>query len=490
MSGIPRGAIRIGIGLQAVAVVVLFVAANYFAFENYARWDFSRSRDILLSTQTRRVIREFKKPLSITVIVSPTMFGPAGQILNDVRNLMNEIQFSGRERVAVEYVDPTRDLARMRELQAKYRFTTADSLIVLESDGRSRIIGIAELGDFDMSPVARGESPQLLAFRGEQVLAGAMIGLLRPESQAVYFLQGHGEPTLGQGSPIAVFSDYLIKQNAKVAALSFASSDAVPADAAALVVVAPKFDLEPREEAVLTAWLKARARILVLLDPSANTPRLRGILASQGITPQDDRVLRTVKLPFATGILREVTGEILPTTEFTRRLQGMQVMFAGETQSLALDQKLAEKETIQLRPLVVAAEEFWGERDYAPNLPGGVRYDDGKDNGQPVYVAASAERGGVEDDRVEVHTSKVIAVGSSQFAFDASATPQGMDFLLSAVNSLLDRNKITGVAAKSVSHFALNLTDAQLSRIALFTMVVIPGISALFGLAVWWRRRS
>ena len=490
MNRIPRTGIRIGLGLQVIAMLVLFAAANYLGFEYYTRIDCSRSQKFALSPQTRRVIREFKKPVNIIVISSPTFLSPVTQILGDVRNLLAEIQYSGRERIAIEFIDPTRDLARMRELQGKYKFTSADNLIILDSDGRSRFLNIGDMADFDMRPAAQGEAPRLLAFRGEQVLTGALIGLLRPESQVVYFLQGHGEPPLGSTSPVAVLVDYVQKQNAKVDVLSLASSDAVPADAAALVVLAPKFDLDERERAVLSAWLKLRGRLLVLLDPAAATPRLLSILASNGIVPQDDRVLRTVKLPFTTGILREVTGEILPTTEFTRRLEGTAVLFAGATQSLKLDQELAEKQKIRLRPLIQAAEEFWGETNYAPNQPQGVHYDDGIDHGQPLYVAASADRGGVDDDRVEVQTSRLIVVGSSQFAFDASATPQGMDFLLSSINSLLDRGKLSGVTAKSVTHFALNLTDEQLGRIALCTMVVLPGLCGLAGILVWWRRRT
>jgi len=494
MNRIPRTGIRISIGLQVVAMLVLFAGVNYLGFEYYTRADCSRSQKFALSPQTRRVIREFKevKPVKVFVISSPTFLSPVTQILGDVRNLLAEVQHSGRERVVIEFIDPTRDLTRMRELQGKYKFTNADCLIILDCDGRSRFLNIGDMADFDMRPAAQGEAPRLVAFRGEQVLTGALIGLLRPELQAVYFLQGHGEPALGPSSPVAVLVDYIQKQNAKVDVLSLASSDAVPADAAALVILSPKFDLDERETAILSAWLKLRGRLFVLLDPNAKTPRLHSILAANGIVPQDDRVLRTIKLPFnSVGILREVTGEILPTTEFTRRLEGTTVLFAGATQSLKLEQGLAEKQKIRLRPLIQAAEEFWGETNYAPNQPQGVHYDDGIDHGQPLYVAASADRDGVEDDRVEVQTSRLIVVGSSQFAFDAAATPQGMDFILSSINSLLDRGKLlSGVTAKSVTHFALNLTDEQLGRIALFTMVVLPGLSGLAGLLVWWRRRT
>ena len=487
--GIPRTGIRIRIALQALAVLVVFVLVNYLSFTNYARIDCSRSQKFVLAAQTKSALREFKKPVQIIVISSATFLSPVSLIFGDVRNLLKEIQFSGRERVKVDYVDPTRDLTRIRELQGKYKFTNADNLIILDCDGRSRFLNMTEMADFDMRPMTHGDPPRLLAFRGEQALTGALISILHPEQKVIYFLQGHGEPPLGNGSPIALLVDYIQKQNAKVAPLSLSSSDTLPADAGALVIIAAKFDLDAREAALITAWLRARGRVIVLLDPDSDTPRLHSILSAVGITPHNDRVLRTVKLPMATGILREVTGEILPSTEMTRRLEGMTVLFPGGTQSLGLDQPLAEKEKIQLRPLIQAAEEFWGETDYAPNNPKGVHYDEGIDNGQPLMVAASADRNGVEDDRVGVQTSRLIVVGNARFANDASISPQGMDFILGAVNSLLDR-KLAGVTPKTVSHFALNLTDAQLGRLAFITMLVIPGCAAFLGFFVWWRRRA
>jgi ABC-type uncharacterized transport system involved in gliding motility auxiliary subunit len=95
----------------------------------------------------------------------------------------------------------------------------------------------------------------------------------------------------------------------------------------------------------------------------------------------------------------------------------------------------------------------------------------------------------VKDERVEVESAKLIAVGSSEFALDAALNQQGLDFLLSSMNWLLDRGQFTGVVPKAVKHFSLNLTDAQLGSIALYTMIIMPGIAALAGIVVWWRRR-
>jgi len=89
-----------------------------------------------------------------------------------------------------------------------------------------------------------------------------------------------------------------------------------------------------------------------------------------------------------------------------------------------------------------------------------------------------------------LQTSRLIVVGSSQFVFDSVIKPQGLDFVLGAVNSLLDRSRISGVVPKNVSHFSLNLTDAQMGILALFTMVIVPAVAAFLGVIAWWRRRK
>jgi hypothetical protein len=171
-------------------------------------------------------------------------------------------------------------------------------------------------------------------------------------------------------------------------------------------------------------------------------------------------------------------------------MAGINILLPGATQSLDMDGAQAQKAGVQLWPLIQASDEFWGETDYVTDEKKGVRYEEGKDIGQPLYVALAAARGGVNDDRVEVESAKLIAVGSCEFALDAALNQQGLDFLLSAMNWLLDRGQFTGVMPKTVKHFSLNLSDAQLGSIALYTMVVMPGIAALAGLVVWWRRRA
>jgi hypothetical protein len=484
----PRTGIKVSIGLQIVAVLVIYALANYLAFLHYERRDFSRSQKFSLAGQTRSVLKEFKKPLEVIIVASPTFLSPVSQIFGDLRSLMNEVLFNKREGLRVEYVDPTRNLSRIQDLQSKYKLTSLDNLIILDYEGRHRLLNIAEMGDFDLTPLAQGGQPVLLAFRGEQVLTSALLALLKPDSETVYFLTGHGEPSPERD--LSNLVEAINQQNAVVKAISLSSTDAIPPDASALILATPKSDLDEREAAVIGSWLRKGGKMLVLLDPNSSTPRLHSLLANTGIIPRDDRVLRLIQLPLATGILRDVTAHVLPNAEVTRRLEGMNILFPGATQSLAFDQALAQQEKIRIRPLVEAAEEFWGETAYQPNLPGGVAYQDGIDNGQPLIIGASAERDAVENDRVGVQSSRLIVMGSSQFAFNAGLSRPGLDLLVGCVNSLIDRGSVSGITPKNATRFSLQLTDLQMSRLALLVVVGIPSLAAALGLLVWLRRRA
>lgn len=491
---IPRRAIRFNVALQILAALVLLGAVNYFSFNHYARGDFSRSQKFVLADQTRRVLRELQKPLRITVVSSTTTLSPETQLFPDVQNLLKELVFSGRKNnIKVEYVDQTRSPARARELQGKYQFSAEENVLVLDYEDRVKFVPLADMGDFDLTPLASGLPARVLAFKGEQAITNAIISLINPERLKAYFLQGHGEPAVEGLTQLSVFKDYIERQNVRVAPLSLSSLDRIPADCAALVIIGPRSDLDDREAAIVEKYWSENGRLLVLLNPDAKVPRLQTLVQKAGISPADNRVLRTQKAPANLGvtlILPEVTGIFLDGNTITKRLAGLQIFFEGYSQSLDFDVKKSQAGGVQIWPLIQAAEEFWGETDYAEREKKGVRYDHGRDVGYPVYVAAAAARGGVSDDRVEVESAKMIVVGNSEFALDASLKQEGLDFLLSSSNWLLDRGRLTGVAPKTIQHFTLNLTESQLRRITFYTMIVIPGVVALMGVIAWLRRRA
>ena len=481
-----RAGIRFGVAFQIVLACVLLGAVNYAGFHYYLRSDWSPAQKYRLGEQTIGLLGQLPAAVTVYVFFSPTTAAPGFEIYGDVMNLLKEYQFTAGDKLTVEYIDPMRNMGRARELQARFEFGPEENLVVVESGGKTKQISAVDMAEYDFIPQLSGDPPRVVAFKGEQALTSALIELGEETQRTVYFLQGQGEPRVGGGSTLSLLQEYIARQGVRVAPLNLGVTGGVPEDAAGILIVGPRYDLPPASAQLLGDYWTRDGRIMVLLDPAAETPLLREFLASAGITPLDDRVLRTVELGFVTAIVRDVVGTFSAVSRVTRRLYGAEAMLPGATCSLELN---AKTEGTLVEPLITAGEPFWGEKDHVTDESKGVAFDAGADTAAPLIVAAMAERGGVADEKVDVGSARLVVVGNSEFVSDGVVTEPNLDFGLNALNWMLDRGHLTGIAPKTVRAFSLNLTDLETGRIALYTLVLIPAAAALAGIIVWWRRR-
>jgi hypothetical protein len=520
------------VALQIMAALIVAGSVVGWSLSHYRRYDFSRSHKYELSSQSKEMMWFLQSPVRVIVYFSPSSLSPGAELYGDITALLREFQFYAHHYrdLNVERLDPLRDPARAHELQARYKFSGGENVIIVEYNGRSTIIPAPEMGEYDTAPTQYGDRPRLVAFRGEQVLTSALIALIEPASnKKAYFLQGHGEGLPGT-PPLQLVGQNLKRQNITVAPLNLAGSPAVPKDAALVVIAGAHFDPTSDEIAVLESYWKSGGHLMILLDPTGETPQLDSFIARSGnIIPRDDRVLRLVNLGGATGILRDVTGEFFAGSEITSRLVGLNILMAGNTRSLAIndqrDKLLAPlsppipspsptsgtntatpvmppstTNTVNgttggsaqgtTRPLIRGIHGFRGCSNYANADGKGITFDPVRDSFFPVIIAAMTDLGGVHDDRVALGASRMVVVGNSEFLKDKYLAETGLDFFSSAINTLIDRTRLTGTTPKTKEFFTLNLDDQQLRFLALWTMVAIPAAAALLAIIVLWRRRS
>jgi hypothetical protein len=486
--------IRLRVAIQIAAAVAVAACVLLWSASHYQRWDCSRSKRFELSNQTLQTLSLLGSPVTVTVCFSPTSTATGSELHGDVSALLREYQFRARGHagITVESVDPVRNPARARELQAEHRFQGTENVVILRYGDRATVIPVAEMGEYDTAPTQYGERPRLVAFRGEQVLTSSLIGLVQPASlKKTYFLQGHGEPLPGL-PPMQIIGQNLKRQNIQTAPLILTGAP-VPEDAALVVVSGARFDPSPDEIAALREYWKKGGHLMVLLDPTADTPGLDAFLdEAGGIRPRNDRVLRLVNLGTAAGILRDVTGEFFRGSEISSRLVGMTVFLAGNTRSLAInDQRdpAADSTPTVTRPLIRAIHGFKGCSNFANADGKGISFDPVKDNFFPVYLAAITDLGGVHDDRVSLGAPRMVVVGNCEFVKDKFLSGTGIDFFSSAVNTLIDRTQLTGTTPKTREFLTLHLDDLQLRVMALLIMAGVPAAAALAGLVFLWRRR-
>lgn len=487
--------VRTRIVLQIAAAVIVTLCILGWSLEHYERFDLSRSHKFELSNQSQETMWNLGSPAKITIYFSPSSLATGSELYGDILAMLREYQFHAHHfrDLTVDRVDPLRDPARAKELQAKYKFSGEENVLIIDYKDRSTVIPVPEMGEYDTTQTQYGESPRLVAFRGEQVLTSALIGLVEPSSnKKIYFLQGHGELLPGI-PPYQLVGQNLKRQNLITAPLAIVPGSTIPTDAALVIIAGAHFDLESSALETLQTYWKSGGHLFVLLDPTGDTPALDSFLSGIGITPRNDRVLRLVNLGSAVGILRDVTGEFVSGSEVTTRLLGLNVLFLGNTKSLALKETTTEASTQgggSFRPLIKASHGFWGCTDFANANGHGVHFDRTHDTPFPAVIAAMADLGGVRDDRVSVGASRAIVVGNSDFLKDKFLAETGLDFFSSSINTLVDRTRLTGTTPKTKEFFTLNLDALQLQLLALWTMMVVPLLAALVGGAILWSRRS
>jgi len=354
----------------------------------------------------------------------------------------------------------------------------------------------------DQMQAMMGQSqPRLKDFKGEQAITSALLELTQGKANKIYFVGGHGEPDLNS-QDLKVFTESLKRQNIQVAPLNLLNVNSIPEDARSLIICGPKYDYSELEMKLINDFWDKKGRLFVLLNPFAKTDRLTAWLNDQGVVPQDDRVLRTGtflkmddqgKPQLTTGVIGDPSFVILDShTKITKDLEGLSKKFLGATQSLQLDRSREVIAKVHLLPLLQSGEGFWGETDVATGDEK-VFFDPKKDHMGPLNLAVAVEKGGVEDKRVKMDSSRLVVVGNAELLGNSEyRLSEGVsnDLTVNVLNWLLDREDVMGIPPKEKKNVTLSFDEKQLSALKLTFMGIIPGIVALFGLINWWMRRS
>jgi ABC-type uncharacterized transport system involved in gliding motility auxiliary subunit len=500
----PKKIHRLQIGLNVVVqiglLLVLAAMVNYLGFEHYRRWDFSRDQKYSLSDKTKRVLDSLKGKLRITVFFSPNT-----PITSDVENLLTEYQYAAKGKIDVEHINPEVNFSRAKELFDKYKVVTDESLLVLDYDGRNKTVKASEMADVDQTGMAMGEGPRVTSFKGEQAITSAIIDLSEGKKNVIGYVLGHKEPAIAEAapnlmspeqqprSPVTVLKTFIENENVKLQELNLFNVDAIPADMRAIMIVGPQYDFSDREILLLRDFWNKQGRILLLLDPSAKTPKLDAFLNDLGVRVNDDRLMAIVR----TGIeeiarVRDVIGRFLGDSPITKRLADVRAPFVGGTCSLTLEPQRAQSAGVQLEPLVQAEKGYWGEVDYNSDDPAKLEFDQNRDHSAPLTIAASVEKGGSGDERVRINSSRMVVVTNATFVQDNALTQeqQALDFVSGSLNWLMSREQMIGIAPKVPTPLTFTLNENELRNLRWLVLVLIPLVPAIIGSAVWWRRRA
>jgi hypothetical protein len=500
----PKKIQRLQIGanllIQLVLIFFLVSAVNWIGFRHYKRWDVSRDQKYALSDKTKRFLDSIKGKVRITLFFSPNT-----PISVDVANLLTEYQYAAKGKIDIENIDPQRSLSRAKEMFDKYKVVSDESLLVIDYDGRNKTVKASEMAEMDASGAAFGEGPRVTAFKGEQAITSAMIDLVEGKKNTIGYITGHKEPAIAEtspaspmltqqpASPISVLKTFIENENIKFQELNLFNEPQIPADIKTVMIVGPQYDLSDREMKMLRDFWGKQGRLLLLLDPSAKTPKLNAFLNEVGVKVNDDRLMACVRTGIEElALIRDVYARFLGGSPITKRLADVRAVFFGGTSSITLEPDRVRANNILVQPLILAEKGYFAEKDYNTTDQNKLQ-NDAKNAGEaPLTIGASIEKGGSADERVQMNSSRMVVVSNATFVQDNALTQdqQALDFISGCANWLLSREQLIGIAPKVPKTLTFNLDEAALRGLRWILFGFIPFIFVILGTVVWWQRRA
>jgi ABC-type uncharacterized transport system involved in gliding motility auxiliary subunit len=494
------------LSVGVLLVAALFLLVNYFGWKYHQRFDWTESEIYSLSEKSENVLEAIANDVDVVVYMEP-----GDPLYQPVRELLARYE-AASPRVTVREVDPSRNLAEAQALVDRYAIDSVN-VILFESGENRRLVDSADLAEYDYSGLQFGQGPRMTGFKGEQSFTSALVELSGGESPKVLFTTGHGELQLSDFSPAGLsgLEELLERDSFEVESWASLGQATVPEDTQLVVIAGPTANLLEPELETLASFMADGGRLLVLIDPTLAAAGglvdtgLGAFLSRFGVVLGDDIVVDPANpLPFfgADTIYVNSYGSHV----ITRSLGQTELpTILSLARSVSVESDLEGFETAEL---LMTTAEGWGETDLA-NLER-VQLDD-EDLAGPVSlgVAVSApapagqatsgsaesvdpgsETGG-EDEAPATLGERLVVIGDATFATNGQLQNVGNLTLISnALNWLVERESLVGIAAKTPESVSLSLSAGQMRRIFWLAVLGLPALVVALGIFVYRRRRS
>lgn len=467
------------VGVAAFVAIVLMV--NFLATRHFRRITLSEDRVPPLAPVTLQVLGALTNDLQVTLFFDPdeTLYS---HILQTLRQYAN-----ASPRVKITTVDYLREPEKARLVKETYKLAPSlKDVIIFTLGDHSRVVRQGELSEYDASKLlsGQGQSVKRKSFTGESFFTSAIVTLMERRKLNAYYLTGHKEhdpTTAGTPTGYGKLIELLQRDNGMTAfMLELSGTNEVPADCSILVLGGPVTPLHPNELEKLNSYLNRGGRALILL-PSGGNAGLELLLRSWGVELGDDVVTDPAGDQQGGGVTLNNFGD----HEIVRSFGATQnALVLASPRSVTNRPSGQGSDAPQVRPLVSTSPAGRAISDYR----GSRQFNPARDKQGVIPVAVAVERGGLRS--VEGGSTRMVIVGDSYFLDNLMMENSvNRDFAANAINWLVDRPKLVGIAARPVRVFVFIMSDSQLRSVQWILLAGVPGAILGFGLLVWFRRQ-
>ena len=441
--------------ILAVAVIGILFVANMLAFQNPnflgAPWDLSEDKSNTLAPETLQALTTLPEKVTATAFYSSSL-DPSG-----AKTLLLKFKTNSKGKFDYTFVNPDQD-----PLAAREAGVTGDGKILLQM----------------------GQTKEIAASASESELTRALIRIISPEARTVYFLEGHGEPSLEAGGKLSfsVAKTTLESKNYTVKPLNLLSTNAIPEDALCIIIGGPLKPLSASETALLKKYVDAGGSLVVMEDPTAITefgnspdPLADYLTSVWGITLNNDIVIDLVNTQ---NPLQAVSSQI-GVHPITQNLTQNYIVILPQARSVSIG---TAPENVSLTPIIMTTEKSWGETELVSGQT--PVFDAAKDNAGPINLAVAGENTATQ--------GRVVVFGNSLFATDQAFDAYGNgNMVINSVDWAAEQENLINITPRNQTpRMYIPPTQGIFLIMIIMTVFVLPGLVVFAGVSSWLARRK
>ena len=457
------------LGVIGIAIFVNVIIAQSFN----KRIDLTEFKRLSLSEQTKQIIKSLDKEMKIIAF-----FTESNSSIPSVKHYL-DLYAHETKNITVSLMDPYIE----SNLANKYG---------IERDGYTV---------FD-----DGERHEITSIVSEQAYTSTLLRVIKNETKRVYFLTGHEERSIDDFSSRGYqqVKTELQKINYEVLSLSLLKEQQIPADCDVLVVAGPTKPLRRDEVETIERYLDKNGKLLLLLDPSYNSPNdvnggLVQLMRKWGVRIGNDLVFDRVNMFLLYGGPTALDLQFEPH-EITRNFMKLQIPF-NYCRSVTPVQDIPDGISVQTIAQTVSpkgvswaeterqADGTFSDNGYTPNvdMPAPVS----------VAVAVEADLSGTTENKESSTPIRIVIIGDSDFASDVffatndPNVPRYPPIINAIVNWLTLEDDLVTITETDPSKRALRmLNNYQARLVQILSVFLIPLVVFTTGIVVWWLRRE
>ncbi|VEP13603.1 ABC-type uncharacterized transport system involved in gliding motility, auxiliary component [Hyella patelloides LEGE 07179] len=430
--------------ISTIAVLTIIVLINFLVIRNPLRIDLTENQIFTLAPQSQAIAENLTQPLKVWIFDR--------NIDPETQTLLQNYQRYG-ENFSYQLVDPELEI----NIAEQFEVESLGEVYLEYGTKRQQI-------DSPVTPLGTNIS--------EPQLTNAIAKIQQDRTPYMYFLQGHGEPALDtteEGYSQAISE--LTERGYVVAPLNLAINPTIPENSDVIAIAKPLRRLLDSEITSLQQYLQNGGNLLLMLMPNTDIG-LNSIWQNLGIQLDNRLVIDSNangnRPP--TILIVEQYGDHPITRNF-----GNGISLFPESRII----QTTEKDNITTTPLVITNENTWAESNLAGEE---ITFNPQEDLAGPLNIAIAL---------TQESASRMVIFGNGIFATDGWFTQQlNGDLFLNTVDWLTGADQdILSIRPKELTNRRINLTPLQAEIISSLAIAILPLLSFMVAVTIWWRKR-